>query len=77
MFKNRAMYVEMVPKKEISGNPYEPPELIGTPVIETINEIISEQGKNIVKGVVCVIGAYFGFRTVSHIMINESYRRND
>jgi hypothetical protein len=71
MFKNKAMYVEMVPKKEISGIPYDP-EPVAAPIAETINEIIGEQGKNVVKGAICVIGAYFGFKTVSAIIVNST-----
>lgn len=71
MFKNRALYIETVEKKKTM-----PPNVTITPeqhdrlIEDVINNVISDSGQEVVKGIVIVMGSYFTFKTVSTVIIN-------
>lgn len=61
MFKKRALYVEMVPKRNTYQDVYENPE-----ESTDVSIIIEKAGDIALKGAVSIIGAYFVMKT-AHI----------
>ena len=71
MFKNRALYVEMVKK-----NPGSPEMMQATdaPDIDPdkINDLLKDQVNNITSNVIIVMGAGFFLSTLSQIVIRKA-----
>lgn len=71
MFKNRALYVEMVKKNP--GSP-EMMQASDTPDIdpEKINDLLKDQVNNITSNVLILMGAGFLMTTLSQIVIKKA-----
>jgi hypothetical protein len=71
MFKNRALYVEMVKKSPTSPNtPSVPDEPTFDP--EQINKLLTDQVRNVGMTVACVMAAGALLTTISEIVINKA-----
>lgn len=76
MFKNRALYVEMVeknkPRPTIQPNAtiYKPED--EAPTIEVVEQVVERQIKNAVIAVVTVMAASIALNTISQVIVQNT-----
>lgn len=75
MFKDKAMYVQVVDTKTMQPTS----EVIARPsdsIKDVIHDIIAEEGKQVAKIIVTVMAAHFLLSTVSTLIVNSINQPN-